>query len=291
MNPDWEDMKTVLHLTREESLTKAAANLGVNYTTVARRISRIEQVLGIPLFQRLPSGYIATDEGREVAKSAACMEEHMAALIRRTTASEDNLEGILRITAPELLVASHLVNVLRILRSKHPGIEPEVIATNGLLDLNKPEADVAIRISNNPDDALVGRRLARQHTASFANRKVAKKISSKPEAQIEWVGMQNWKAPPKASLKHYPNARIAYRFDDMSAVVGAAVAGLGVVRLPLFLGEYTHGLVRVPVLPPQPYSDIWVLTHKDMRSSPKVSAFKSILVPYFEEHKSDFWQQ
>lgn len=290
MDTNWEDMKTVLHLARGATLAKAAASLGVNYTTIARRISRIEQSMKLQLFQRLPSGYLATDEGRDVAEAAKAMEKHMTSLVRRQSAAQDNLTGVLRITAPQLLVASHLANVLRMLRSKHPLIETEVLATNELLDLNRPAADVAIRISNNPGDSLVGKRLARQHSMSFANRKVARRIASNPKASIDWIGMPHWKSPPKASLKDYPNARIAYRFDDMTAVVGAAVAGLGVVRLPLFLGDSTHGLVRVPVLPPQPYWDIWVLTHNDMRSAPKVLAFKELLIPYFKAHQSDFWQ-
>lgn len=289
MNPDWEDMKTVLHLARGESLAKAAASLGVNYTTVSRRISRIEQALGRQLFQRLPSGYRVTDEGRDVAEAAHAMEEHMASLNRKQTAEQGKLTGSLRITAPQLLIASHLAAVLRQLRLKHPELETEVLATNEILDLRRPEADIAIRISNTPDDTLVGKRLARQHSLSFATRKIAKRIASNPQAPIEWIGMPHWTSPPKASLKAYPNARIAYRFDDMTAVIGAAVAGLGVVRLPLFLGDSTHGLVRVPVLPPQPYWDIWALTHKDMRSAPKVIAFKEILFAYFKAHQSDFW--
>lgn len=291
MNPDWEDMKTVLHLARTESLSKAATSLGVNYTTVARRISRIEKSLGRQLFQRLPSGYLATEEGQDVAEAAKSMETHMDGLLRRQSAAKENLSGVLRITAPQLLVGSHLAHVLRLLHSKHPEIEPEVLATNELLDLNRPEADVAIRISNDPGDALVGQRLTRQHNASFATRKIAKKLDSDPNLLIEWIGMPHWKSPPKPSLKQYPNARIAYRFDDMTAILGATVAGLGVARLPLFLGESTRGLVRIPVLSPQPYWDIWVLTHKDMRNAPKVAAFKNLLIPYFKEHQSDFWQE
>jgi len=289
MNLDWEDMKTVLHLVRGESLAKAAATLGVNYTTVSRRISRVEQSLDMQLFQRLPAGYLATDEGRKVAETAEGMEQCMTGFIRKQSADEKKLTGALRITAPQLLVASHLANVLRELRIEHPGIEPEVLATTELLDLNKPEADIAIRISNDPGDALVGKRLARQHSASYAVRRLAKEIAYNANMSIDWIGMSHWKAPPKASLKEYPNARIAYRFDDMTAVLGAAIAGLGIVKLPIFLGDSTESLVRVPVLPPEPYLDIWALTHKDMRNAPKVLAFKNVLFPYFKKHQADFW--
>lgn len=290
MNADWEDLKTVLYLVKDGSLSEAARSLGINYTTVARRISRIEADLGHTLFQRLPEGYVATEAGKNVASAAQEMELHSNGLIRSLTAAQEQLTGPLIVTAPQALVASHLAEVFQQLKSEHPLIELTVRATNDTLDLNRPEADIAIRISDTLDDTLVGQRLARQQTLSYAAPRIADEMAADPTATINWIGMPYWKSPPKASLEKYPNARVAYRFDDITALVGAAVAGLGVVRLPMFLGDAETRLVRVPMLSPQPYWDIWVLTHKDMRNAPKVAAFKKILIPFFRAHRSDFWQ-
>ncbi len=290
MNADWEDLKTVMYLVKDGSLSEAARSLGINYTTVARRISRIEADLGQILFQRLPEGYVATEAGKNVASAAQEMQAHSNGLIRSLTAAQDRLTGPLTITAPQALVASHLAKVLQQMKKEHSSIDLIVRATNDTLDLNRPEADVAIRISNTLDNTLVGQRLARQQTLSYAAPKIAEEMAANPAATIDWVGMPYWKSPPKASLAEYPNARIAFRFDDITALVGAAIAGLGVVRLPMFLGDADSGLVRVPILSPQPYWDIWVLTHKDMRNAPKVAAFKKILIPFFRAHRSDFWQ-
>lgn len=289
MEPNWEDLKNLLHLHRGDSLSGAARSLSVNYTTVARRLKRLEEKLGCALFQRGSEGYIPTDEGRRLIAAAEAMELQLNDSLRVLAAAEEHLSGRLRITAPPLLVGTHLAATLEQMRAEHPAVELEIVATNDLLNLNRPEADIAIRISNDPGNTLVGTRLARQHSLSYAAPRVAEQIEKHPDKTIDWIGMTHWKSAPKASLARYPNANIAYRFDDMSAAIGAAVCGLGVVRMPLFLGEATPGLVRVPVLPPQPYWDIWALTHKDMRSAAKVQAYKNILLPYFKSRQGDFW--
>lgn len=288
MKSDWEDIKTVLHLVREKSLAASADSLGVTYTTVSRRVAKAEESMGQVLFQRSSAGYVPSEAGLEVARIGGLMEAHMDQLSRHLSAAPEKLEGELRITAPQLLVASHLAPVLNQLRKRYPGILPEVLATNELLDLKRPSADVAIRISNSPGDSYSAMRLANQTRASYANRKVARRIKTHPEEVVEWIGMPHWKTPPKASLVSYPHAKISYRFDDMTAVVGAAEAGLGVASMPRFIGDGARGLVQIPVLPPQPFWDIWVVSHPDMRNAPKVRAFKEILVPYFRKRQSDF---
>lgn len=290
MEPDWEDLKTILHLSRGKTLAKAGQTLGVNYTTVARRLGRIQESFGQPLFNKLPDGYQVTGEGAKVVHAAQAMELQMADVVRSLTAAQQSISGTLRITAPQLLIKTHLADILQQLHIEHPAIEIEVLATNDFLDLNKTEADIAIRISNDPGNALVGHRLARQHSMAFSTPELAHKIKSESVNSIEWIGLSHWKAPPKASLGRFPDACIAYRFDDMTAVLGAASLGLGVVRLPVFLGDSIPELVRLPdVLSPQPYWDIWVLTHKELRNAPKILAFKEILLPFFRSHQGDFW--
>ncbi len=102
--------------------------------------------------------------------------------------------------------------------------------------------------------------------------------------------MSHWTKPPKATLEVCPNWQIGYRFDDMVAVIGAATAGLGLVRMAKFLGDGTEGLVRVNIMEPQDYWDIWALTHPDLRASPKVAAFKSLLIPFFKSKSADFFE-
>jgi len=198
------------------------------------------------------------------------------------------MTGVLTITTPPLLVGPFLAEIFAHFKALYPEIELNIRATNQALDLNKPEADVAIRISNTPDETLVGQRLAKQRSASFASEALAQTLKDNPDMTVPWVGLLNTQGAPKASLRNYPNAKVVYRFDDMHAIMGAVQAGLGVGRMPMFAG-HTPGIVQVPLLQPQPYWDIWILTHADLRKAPKVQAFKNVLVPYFKKRAGEFW--
>lgn len=288
MNVAWDDLRTVLMLVRHQTLAGAAQALDVNYTTVARRIRRAEDGLGQPLFERLADGYRPTSAAHLIAAQAGQMEEAEHSLMRQLQGGETKLSGPLTITAPQLLIANFLAPVIEKFTQTHPDIDLRIRATNTLLDLTRLEADLAIRISRTPGDTLKGLRILRQENASFANHDVAKRIASDPLAMIDWIIYDALSDLPKNIDVAFPNNRVRYRFDDMVAMVGAAQAGLGVVRMPMFIGRATAGLTQVPVLPPQPYADIWVVGHPDVWPSEKLRAFREILLKHCKAHSHQF---
>ncbi|WP_373636876.1 LysR family transcriptional regulator [Yoonia sp. BS5-3] len=287
MEPHWDDLQTVLCLVRCGSLAGAAAELGVNYTTVSRRITRAETALGVALFDRLTDGYRPTEAGQTVATFAARMELDAHALIRQLHGLNDSLSGPLTITAPQLLIAHVLGPVIDQFCTAYPDVRLHVRATNDLLDLNRRQADLAIRISRDPGDTLMGLRLTAQHSASFAHADWAAQIAEDPQKMIDWLVYAAYNSVPGQVDPQYPHHRVRMTFDDMVAIQGAAQAGLGVARMPMFLGR-ACGLTQVPVLPPQPYADIWVVGHRDVWPSAKVKAFRDILIPYFRQTKDRF---
>jgi len=288
MNVAWDDLRTVLMLVRHRSLAGAAQALDVNYTTVARRVRRAEKALNQLLFERLPDGYRPTESAHVLAEHASQMEKAEHSLMRQLQGAETELSGVITITAPQLLIAGFLAPIIDQFSKAHPNIELRVLAANEVLDLTRREADLAIRISRNPGDTLTGLRLLDQETASFANQEVAGGISLDPSAMIDWVVYDAYPNVPNEISSRFPNNPVRFRFDDMVAMVGAAQDGLGVVRMPMFLGRATTGLVQVPVLPPQPYADIWVVGHPDFWPSPKLRAFREILVRHCKSHRHQF---
>jgi len=288
MNANWDDLRTVLEVVRRGTLAEASAALGVNYTTVARRIQRIEATLGARLFERLKGGYQPTEIAKTVAQHAGEMEMQQDALLRTLQGQDQSLKGQLVITAPQLLIGPYIAPVIARFQAQNGEVEIRIRATNDLLDLNRREADLAVRISRDPGDTLIGVRLCAQDNASFASASVAARIAADPGRRIDWLVYEQAPSVPRQSLEHFPNARVAMQFDDMVAMVGAAQAGLGVVRMPMFLGRATEGLVQVPVLSPQPYADIWLVGHRDVWPSAKVANFREILVPYFRARRADF---
>lgn len=275
-------------LVRHRSLAGAADALGVNYTTVARRVRRAENAMGQLLFERLADGYRPTPAAHMIAEHAGQMEAVQHGMMRHLLGSETAFSGKMTITAPQLLLANFLAPVIDTFNRAYPLVELHILASNELLDLTRREADLAIRISRDPGDTLKGLRLLRQETASFASPELAERLMISPSATIDWIVYDLYPDVPKGIGEEFPNNRVRLRFDDMVAIVGAVQAGLGVARMPLFLGRATPGLVQVPVLPAQPYADVWVVGHPDVWPSQKLRAFRNMLVTHCKANRDLF---
>lgn len=284
----WDDLKTVMHLVRGQSLVAAAEALGVNYTTVARRIARVEKALGMTLFERLADGYRPTEAGQIVARKAAEMEQREFDLLRALGQHDQTLKGRLTVTAPQLLCSTILPEVFETFCTRYPEVDLNIRAGTDLLDLDRREADLAIRISNSPGDDLVGLCLSSQDQACFGTPEWAQRIGADPRGLIEWIVYKTPGKVPKASLQNYPNARVKLVVDDMIALIGAVQAGLGVGRMPMFIGRSYPGLVQLPVLPVGRYTDIWAVAHRDVWPSKRVKAFRDCLVPHFKAKSALF---
>lgn len=288
MSIHWDDYRAILAVVRKRTLSAAAEELGVNYTTVARRIARAEASTGEVLFERMADGYRPTEAGHLVALHAAQMESAEHAMLRGLSARDQTLKGELTLTAPQLLIAHFLAPVLEIFGKRHPSVSLRIRAANEILDLNRREADIAIRISRNPGDSLKGLRLAEQQSASFASPEWAERVANDATGPVDWLLYERQDDLPESVSKSRPGSRIKMRFDDMVAMSAAAQAGMGVVRMPVFLGRSLPGLVQVPEFPPQPYADIWVVAHPDVWPSAKLVAFRAVAVPYFRENRPLF---
>lgn len=281
-------MRAIRALVRAGTLAAAGAALGVNYTTVARRVQRAEAALGHPVFERHPDRYVPLPEARDIAETTARMEVEEHDLMRRLAGRDQALSGRLVFTAPGLLIQAHLAPLLARFTEQYPDIDLVVKASYGLLDLTRREADLAVRISAAPHETLVGRRLTEQRCGYFAVPEVACRAADVPEAPVDWL-LYEAQAEVRAPLRQiHPNLRVRARFDDMGALIAAAQCGMGVLRLPLFLGASTPGLVELPHLPREGYAPIWLLHHADLQTAAKVSALKEVLAPWFLQHRAAF---
>jgi len=269
---DWNDLRYVLETVRRGSITAAAHALGVNHTTVARRISAAETALGTRLFDRLPSGYVPTEAGNDAMRIAVEMERASADLERQVGARDTELSGPLRVTAPQLLIERVLGDILRDFGARHPEINITLVATNEILNLNQRDADVALRICENPPETLVGRRIAEQRAAVYATEGFLARDGG-GAAPLNWIRFASWPGPPEAVRAVRPNLVPKLTVDDMMAAIAAVRSGIGATRMTCFLGETDPMMIRVPDLPTMPYAPLWVLTHVDLRHVPRIRAF------------------
>lgn len=272
---EWDGARLMLEVVRHGGLSRAARQLGVSHTTVSRQISALEKRLGVRLFDRRPEGVVPTPAGKEFAAAAGRMEAEYAGARLALSGLDQNLEGKLTVTAPSLLISHFLAPVLVAFSTKYPEIELLLNASHLPLDLSRGEADVALRATNTPPENLFGRKLLIQRRMVYASRalvlsmeQVGKRLQKGQD--LPWIGFEDW---TDETLQNLGGGRIVVRFDNMSVALDAAVAGMGVVLMPCFLGDANDGLVRVDGFDVQPYLDFWILTHPDLKDVARVRTF------------------
>ena len=274
---NWDDLRFVLAVADNGSLASAARQLGVNHTTVLRRVHAFEELQNIRLFERLATGYVLTLEGEELVGTARSIDDLVVTLERRIAGHDLKLEGVIRLTTTDTFMTSVLAPPLASFKQKHPRITIELTLTNSRLNLTKRDADVAIRPAKELPAPLVGRRAAVVGFAIYGSVDYLRAHSSDVmnEDQAWLAGDEVLVNSPVSSWmrRHVPEARIAFRADSYVALQHAAAAGLGLAALPCCLGDQTPGLkpVRSPL--DQLQTGLWVLTHRDLADAARIRAF------------------
>ncbi|NOX72906.1 MAG: LysR family transcriptional regulator [Alphaproteobacteria bacterium] len=288
---DWNDLRHILETARQGGISGAARVLGVNHATVARRITAAEKALGARLFDRLASGYVPADAGRDAVRAAEAMEQSSAALDRQIGARDVDISGPLTITAPQLLIERMLGPALAEFTDSFPEIRLNIVAGNDILNLARRDADVAFRISAAPAPTLVGRCVAQQMAAVYASRQLIERDKG-GASPLDWIRFSHWPGPPAEIRDIRPNLKVRLSVDDMLPAVAAARAGIGATRMACFLGETDPLLQRVPDLPRFAYAPLWILTHADLREVPRIRCFVDFMAakmrhmrPVFEGRK------
>ncbi len=272
---DWDDLRFFLAVARKGSIRGAAALLSVNHSTVSRRIDAFEKKIGTRLFERLPAGYFITQAGEEMSHSAAKIEAEVDTIGRQVTGRDARLDGVLRVTLHDSLAQKLLMPIFVEFGRSYPEIELDLAITHSMADLSKREADVAIRISNDPPDSLVGRRLVRYATSTYASLDyLARHGDLKNRNNLTWIGWGDQIPDPQwIRDSHYPNVPARNCICHPLAQLEAAKAGMGLAMLPCFMADTEPTLRRVPPAIANPSRDIWILTHEDLRHTARIRRF------------------
>ncbi|WP_366554135.1 LysR family transcriptional regulator [Aquibaculum sediminis] len=296
---NWDDLRVFLAVARAGSLSGAARILGVNHSTVFRRVGAFEDALGVRLFERVPGGYLLTPAGEEMRESALRVEAEVAAIGRKVRGQDLRLSGSLRITTIDMLALWLLPRHLTRFRTDYPGIEVEVSVSNAALNLTKREADVALRIGNSPPEALVGRRVGRLVFAVYGAREYRLR---RPDGELEahdWIGFDSeHSALARRFAEFLPDVQPAYRVNSVAAAMGAAMAGMGLAPLPCGIADREAKLERICDLPPSFSLDLWLLTHEDLRRTARIRAFLDFMAEalageaeLLEGRKPEAWRE
>jgi DNA-binding transcriptional LysR family regulator len=284
---DWENLKFFLAVAREGTLAGAGRILGVKHSTVLRRIALLEEGLGLKLFDRHPNGYMLTAAGKEMLGFAAPVEEELVALERRLSGRDLRLTGTVRLAALGVLVP-WICDALAEFRTLHPGIRVEVAISPATVSLARHEADIAIRVSRNPPESLVGRRIAALlHGVYAAASHPAAQVADPDLTAYDWISFTDSRADvPQAQwvAAHIPADRIVLRANHTGMMVAATKGGLGLAVLPCYLGDSEPGLRRLKTIAGLG-QEMWILTHSDLKRTPRVRALMDFLTRELLRHR------
>ena len=280
-SPHWDDLQVFLAVHATGAVSGAARRLGVNHSTVLRRIGALEGALGARLFDRLPGGYALTEAGQALAERLAGVAEQVDGALRQVAGRDEQVQGPIRLTTTDTLV-DFLMPVLAAFCARHPGVQLQLVVNNGFSSLTRRDADVAVRGTLKPPDNLVGRRVGAIQTALYAARPLAEARGRRkglddlrfvaPDESLAHLAQARWLA------REVPASRIAMRVDSLVGMVQAVRRGVGAGLLLCPLAEGDPALVRLA--PPDPALDtpVWILTHPDLRQVARMRAFTQALV-------------
>ncbi|HJU70778.1 MAG TPA: LysR family transcriptional regulator [Paucimonas sp.] len=278
---DWNDVRYALTVARCGSLVSAARALGVDQTTVSRRLRVLESGIGTPLFERLKGQMAPTPAGIALMERGARIEREIAALRYLAADHQAQVQGVTRITAVDAIVSHYLARHLATLRARHPGLAVELIGSSKTLDLSRREADIAIRLARPESGDLVVRRLATLAYGVYGTGAVP--------AADDWSA-RNWVAY-EHSLAQVPEMqwlstrvgddRIVFRCNNMDALTTAVADGLGLGVLPRLVGERHASLCCLSGEQPVLEREMWLAVPRELRHVPRIRAVSDWLVERF----------
>ena len=283
---DWEGIKTFTAIARFRSARAAAKSLRVHHSTVTRRVEQLEDAMQTRLFDRHPDGFVLTAEGERLLEVARSFENDLLDTTREIGASDTALTGQVRVTMAGPLAALVLAPKLHEFRTQYPAIEIELIASYDFLDIYRGEADIAVRADNNPPHGLVGKRLFPYFQAVYASHNYLAQHNLKDEPEracwIGWNKDDELDAPWREGTG-FEQVPVWGTFPDLSVQLEAARAGLGIAMLPCIVGDTCPELIRASDHPPIVSRDMWLLTHRDLRATKRVSVVMDFIESLFRE--------
>ncbi|TNE42716.1 MAG: LysR family transcriptional regulator [Alphaproteobacteria bacterium] len=269
----WDDARIFLAFAREGSFSAAAKRLGVQHSTISRRIHALEKELGTSLAERSASGYVLTNEGRELKESALRIEKELLSFEAASGGRNEDISGVLRVTAIANMASSVLMPLFARFSARYPNIELCLEVTNTSVRLADRDADVAIRQTNTPQDSLIGTRLTTIASAVYGSASYCSAVKS-GRARERWIGVDCCDFHRTWTRQACPQGDHPFQVDDTSLTVAALKEGLGVGFLPCFLGDSDPMLERFREPEVQHNLGLWLLYHNDLRNTKRVTLFR-----------------
>ena len=292
---NWDDLKYFLAMAEEGSLSAAARKLKVSQPTLSRRLTVLEENIGSDLFTRTRTGLEMTAIGERLVDHARHMRDDAYSIERMVTGHDSSLQGSVVISCIEILGADWLVKHTRPFREQFPGITVDFKIENSASDLLRREADIAIRMFRPVQNDLIGRKVGTMKYCYYASKDYierhgmpenTKNLSGHefilPHDEILALTSKFGKRP------FDPKQNIAFRSNNLISLSSAVREGFGIGAYSCLMGDKDPNLVRLFDGLVVFSSDIWLVSHAELRRSARIRAMYDFLADLFTRHSAAF---
>ncbi|MBT9456632.1 MAG: LysR family transcriptional regulator [Burkholderiaceae bacterium] len=274
---DWNQLRAFLETAETGSLSAAARKLGLTQPTLSRQVAAIEQRMGVTLFERVGKAMVLSPTGIELLEHARAMGAAAEALGLAATGRSEAIEGVVSVSATDAVAARLLPPLVQQLREQEPGIAIEVISSNALSDLLRREADIAIRHVKPEQPDLIAR-LIREASAGFYASEDWVKAHGHPRSaedatHLPFVGSDRAGQYLGYLRQHglpVSEANFSCYCEHSIPHLALVQQGMGIGAMMVEIARDTPGLVRVLDDVPPVRFPIWLVTHRELRTSRRI---------------------
>lgn len=279
---NWDDYRYFASLVQTGAVRATADHLGVNASTVTRRLDGLESRLGVKLFVRSHAGLTITADGEDLMAELQPLATRLGDLEQQRLGRGEVVAGLVRVTMPDVFAITLMPEFAAYARG-HPEVRLEFLPGYQTLDLARAEADMAIRVTDQPPDILIGRRLGRYRLAVYASEQYLSEQDplAEPERCV-WIesGVESIRAPAFKS-RHFGAVPFGPRCNNVMLQHASVAAHMGITLLPCAIGDADATLARVGEFEPIDAQDIWLLFHPDLRGVARIQSVSTFLQEAF----------
>jgi DNA-binding transcriptional LysR family regulator len=279
---NWDDLRIFLAVARMGSISGAARYLDVQHSTVSRRLRQLEKRLAARLFEKKRSGYELTPAGENLRTAAMNMEREALAVDGALHGQDRNLAGSLRVTTVNMMAAAVLAPIFSRFSAAHPEIELQILVCNSDISLAERQADVALRVTNDPVETLMGKKIATIASSVYGGRKYLAGLRKQGEPP-RWIGMTCCGYHKRWTKELSGGESYRVIVDDPMLTQQMLRQNIGLAVLPCYLADSDPLLERYTDPIPEMDMGLWFLFHSDLKRTERIHVFRDFLIKEVEE--------
>ncbi len=306
---NWDNLRFLIALADNNTLSNAANQLGVSHTTVQRRVRAFEEELQVQLFIHTPDGYHLTEAGQILYEQVHSLQDTVHTVSRQLVAREKELSGTVTVATTDTIGYLLMPKFIKDFSEKHPKLDVNLIIDNKRSDLSRLEADIAVRGGQRPQESLIGKKVGRLDFCLCLSHQYLQSMKMKNALFVDFAGgrddeRQNKICVPEARRGDFrfitlndefrgvpfnqwfvgavPKGVGSIQTDGLMSAYSLCKEGVGVALLPKFVVALESKLIEIQFSEesPVPQSELWILSHAELRDSVRIKAVKQMLFEY-----------